>query len=117
MVKKSEFQDELKKFESILESLEEYPDFKKLFLPKDLEAMRKALENQTSISGDSLSRIKVALVRFNAEINKTHKNNKNQKLVTQATISQITTSLLKSCKRILQIKMCKLKNWKMILKN
>ena len=78
MVKKSEFQDELKKFESILESLEEYPDFKKLFLPKDLEAMRKALENQTSIPGDSLSRIKVALVRFNAKINKTRKKPKSE---------------------------------------
>ena len=78
MVKKSEFQDELKKFESILESLEEYPDFKKLFLPKDLEAMRKALENQTSIYGDSLSRIKVALVRFNAKINKTRKKPKSE---------------------------------------
>ena len=78
MVKKSEFQDELKKFESILESLEKYPDFKKLFLPKDLEAMRKALENQTSISGDSLSRIKVALVRFNAKINKTRKKPKSE---------------------------------------
>lgn len=105
MVKKSEFQDELKKFESILESLEKYPDFKKLFLPKDLEAMRKALENQTSIPGDSLSRIKVALVLFNAKINKTRKKPKselkNQKLVIRAIISQITTSLLKSCKRIL----------------
>ena len=78
MVKKSEFQDELKKFESILESLDKYPDFKKLFLPKDLEAMRKALENQTSISGDSLSRIKVALVRFNAKINKTRKKPKSE---------------------------------------
>lgn len=78
MVKKSEFQDELKKFESILESLEKYPDFKKLFLPKDLEAMRKALENRTSISGDSLSRIKVALVLFNAKINKTRKKPKSE---------------------------------------
>ena len=78
MVKKSEFQDELKKFESILESLDKYPDFKKLFLSKDLEAMRKALENQTSISGDSLSRIKVALVRFNAKINKTRKKPKSE---------------------------------------
>ena len=78
MVKKSEFQDELKKFESILESLDKYPDFKKLFLPKDLEAMRKALESRTSIPGDSLSRIKVALVRFNAKINKTRKKPKSE---------------------------------------
>lgn len=34
MVKKSEFQDELKKFESILESLEKYPDFKKTISAK-----------------------------------------------------------------------------------
>ena len=77
MVKKSEFQDELKKFESILESLEEYQIFKKLFLPKDLEVMKKVIENQTLISGDSLLRVKVALVRFNAKISKTHKRPKS----------------------------------------
>ena len=40
--------------------------------------MRKALENQTSIPGDSLSRIKVALVLFNAKINKTRKKPKSE---------------------------------------
>lgn len=110
MVKKSEFQDELKKFESILESLEEYPDFKKLFPPKDLEVMRKALENQTSISRNSLSRIEIAIARLNVKIAKLIRIIKNQKLVTRVIISQITTSLLKSCKRILQIKIHELKS-------
>ena len=40
--------------------------------------MRKALESRTSIPGDSLSRIKVALVRFNAKINKTRKKPKSE---------------------------------------
>ena len=78
MAKKSEIQDKLEKLKSILELLEKYPDFKKLFLPKHLEVMRKALENQTLISGDSLLRVKVALVRFNTKISKTHKRPKSE---------------------------------------
>lgn len=77
MVKKSKFQDKLEKFKSILELLEKYPDFKKLFTPKDLAVMKKIIKNQTSISGDSLLRVKVALVRFNAKISRTHKRPKS----------------------------------------
>lgn len=77
MVKKSKFQDKLEKFKSILELLEKYPDFKKLFPPKDLAVMKKIIKNQTSISGDSLLRVKVALVRFNAKISRTHKRPKS----------------------------------------
>ena len=40
--------------------------------------MRKELEKQTLTPGDSLSRIKVALVRFNAKINKTRKKPKSE---------------------------------------
>jgi len=39
--------------------------------------MKKVIENQTLISGDSLLRVKVALVRFNAKISKTHKRPKS----------------------------------------
>ena len=41
MAKKSEIQDKLEKLKSILELLEKYPDFKKLFPPKDLAVMKK----------------------------------------------------------------------------
>lgn len=41
MAKKSEIQDNLEKLKSILELLEKYPDFKKLFPPKDLEVIKK----------------------------------------------------------------------------
>lgn len=40
--------------------------------------MRKVIENQTLISGDSLLRVKVALVQFNAENSKTHKRPKSE---------------------------------------
>ena len=40
--------------------------------------MRKELEKQTLTPGDSLPRIKVALVRFNAKINKTRKKPKSE---------------------------------------
>ena len=46
MVKKSKDQDELKKIEYILKTLDKYPDSKALFLQKDLEVIRKALQNQ-----------------------------------------------------------------------
>lgn len=58
--------------------MEKYPDFKKLFLPKDLEVMKKVIENQTLISGDSLLRVEVALIQFNVEISKTHKRLKSE---------------------------------------
>lgn len=77
MVKKSEFQDELKKLSLFQNHWKNIQIFKKLFLPKDLEVMKKVIENQTLISGDSLLRVKVALVRFNAKISKTHKRPKS----------------------------------------
>ena len=40
--------------------------------------MRKELEKQTLTPGDSLSRIKVAVVRFNAKINKARKRPKSE---------------------------------------
>lgn len=40
--------------------------------------MRKVIENQTLISVDSLLRVKVALVRFNTKISKTHKRPKSE---------------------------------------
>ena len=40
--------------------------------------MKKIIKNQTSISGDSLLRVKVALIRFNAKISKTHKRPKSE---------------------------------------
>ena len=76
MVKKSKDQDELKKFEYILKTLDKYPDLKALFLQKDLEAIRKALQNQTSIPRDSSLRIQIAIVRLHAKIGKTGENRK-----------------------------------------
>ena len=76
MVKKSEIRDELKKFEYILKTLDKYPDLKALFLQKDLEAIRKALQNQTSIPRDSSLRIQIAIVRLHAKIGKTGENRK-----------------------------------------
>ena len=40
--------------------------------------MRKVIENQTLISGDSLLRVKVAWVRFNKENSKTHQRPKSE---------------------------------------
>lgn len=65
MVKKSKDQDELKKIEYILKTLDKYPDSKALFLQKDLEVIRKALQNQTSIPRDSSLRIQIAINRQN----------------------------------------------------
>ena len=76
MVKKSKDQDELKKFEYILKTLDKYPDLKALFLQKDLEVIRKALQNQTSIPRDSSLRIQIAIVRLHAKIGKTGENRK-----------------------------------------
>lgn len=76
MVKKSKDQDELKKFEYILKTLDKYPDLKALFLQKDLEVIRKALQNQTSIPRDSSLRIQIAIARLHAKIGKTGENRK-----------------------------------------
>ena len=76
MVKKSKDQDELKKFEYILKTLDKYPDLKALFLQKDLEVIRKALQNQISIPRDSSLRIQIAIVRLHAKIGKTGENRK-----------------------------------------
>lgn len=51
--------------------------------------MRKALENQTSIPRNSLSRIEIAIARFNAKINKTRKNNKKSKTSGSSSSSNI----------------------------
>ena len=74
--------------------MEKYPDFKRLFPPKDLEVMRKALENQTSISRNSLSRIEIAIARLNVKIAKLIRIIKNQKLVVQVILSHLMTSLI-----------------------